>query len=89
MAELSLTSFETASIYVVLIVAVISLVYAYSLFRSVMREGKGTDAMIRIWTAIKEGADAYLGKQLRTILPFIGILMFALFASVWVVSTHA
>ena len=84
MAELNLTSFETAGIYAVLVVAVISLVYAYSLFRNVMSEGKGTDDMIRVWTAVKEGADAYLGRQLRTIVPFIGILVFALFASVWI-----
>ena len=84
-----MTSFETAGIYAVLVVAVISLVYAYSLFRNVMSEGKGTDAMIRIWTAVKEGADAYLGQQLRTIVPFVGILMFALFASVWMALAHA
>ncbi len=84
MAELHLTSFEIAGIASVLVIAVISLLYAYSLFRNVMSEGKGTDAMIRVWTAVKEGADAYLGQQLRTILPFVGILMFALFGSVWI-----
>ena len=84
MHELDLIPFESTAIYAVLVVAVISLVYAFMLFRNVMAEGKGTDAMIRVWTAVKEGADAYLGQQLRTILPFIGILVFALFGSVWI-----
>ncbi len=84
MSEINLTSFESSAIYAVLVVAVISLVYAYMLFRNVMSEDKGTERMIRIWTAVKEGADAYLGQQLRTILPFVGILVFALFGSVWI-----
>ena len=84
MSEINLTSFESSAIYAVLVVAVISLVYAYLLFRNVMAEDKGTERMIRIWTAVKDGADAYLGQQLRTILPFVGILVFALFGSVWI-----
>ncbi len=65
MSRLPLTSFESAAIYAVLVVALLSLIYAYLLFRNVMAEGKGTEAMIRVWTAVKEGADAYLGQQLR------------------------
>ena len=84
MGELHLTSFELAAIYGILVIAVLSLVYAYLLFRNVMAESKGNEAMIRVWTAVKEGADAYLGQQLRTILPFVGILVFALFGSVWI-----
>jgi K(+)-stimulated pyrophosphate-energized sodium pump len=84
MGTLSLTPFETAAIYAVLVVAVLSLVYAYMLYRNVMAESKGTEAMIRVWTAVKEGADAYLGQQLRIILPFIAILVIALFGSVWI-----
>jgi K(+)-stimulated pyrophosphate-energized sodium pump len=81
---MDLTQFEIYAVYSVLVVAVISLIYAYLLWRDIKKEPTGTDAMVRIWTAIKDGADAYLGKQLRTILPFIGILVFFLFASVWV-----
>jgi K(+)-stimulated pyrophosphate-energized sodium pump len=84
MGSLPLTSFETAAIYAVLVIAVLSLVYAYLLFRNVMAEGKGTPEMIRVWTAVKEGADAYLGQQLKTILPFVGLLVIALFFSVWI-----
>ncbi len=84
MSHITLTAFETWAIYAVLVVAGLSLVYAYLLFRNVMAEDKGTAAMVRIWTAIKEGADAYLTRQLRTILPFMAILVFALFGSVWI-----
>ena len=52
MGRLNLTSFEISAIYGVLVIAVLSLVYAYSLYRNVMAEAKGTEAMIRIWTAI-------------------------------------
>ena len=84
MSHLQLTAFEADGIYAVLVVALCSLIYAWLLRRNVMAEDKGSPAMIRIWTAVKEGADAYLGQQLRTILPFIGILVFVLFASVWI-----
>jgi K(+)-stimulated pyrophosphate-energized sodium pump len=84
MSYITLTAFETAAIYAVLIVALISLVYSYLLYRNVMAEDKGTPAMIRIWTAIKEGADSYLSRQLKTILPFMGALVFVLFGSVWI-----
>ena len=49
-----------------------------------MREPTGTESMVRIWAAIKDGSDAYLNQQLRTILPFIAVLVFVLFASVWI-----
>ena len=84
MYALNLTSFETMAIYGVLVIAVLSLVYAFLLYRNVMAEDKGTEAMIRIWTAIKDGADAYLSSQLKTILPFVAILVFVLFASAWI-----
>jgi K(+)-stimulated pyrophosphate-energized sodium pump len=84
MYQMNLTAFETIAIYGVLVVAVLSLLYAAWLRRDVLSEDKGTEAMIRIWNAIKDGADAYLTQQLRTILPFVGILVFVLFASVWI-----
>jgi K(+)-stimulated pyrophosphate-energized sodium pump len=84
MSHITLTAFETAAIFSVLIIALLSLVYSYLLYRNVMAEDKGTPAMIRIWTAIKEGADSYLSRQLKTILPFMAGLVFVLFFSVWI-----
>jgi K(+)-stimulated pyrophosphate-energized sodium pump len=84
MSAINLTQFETAAIVSVLVIALISLVYAFLLYRNVMAEATGTEAMIRIWSAVKEGADAYLGRQLRTIVPFMAVLVFVLFFSVWI-----
>ena len=44
-----------------------------------------TKKMQEVWGAIKDGADAYLGKQLRSIIPLILVLTIALFASVFIV----
>ena len=38
-----------------------------------------------VWGAIREGADTYLRRQLRSILPLIVLLTFALFLSVYIV----
>jgi K(+)-stimulated pyrophosphate-energized sodium pump len=61
------------------------LLYALMLRRQVMREDKGTPKMQEVWNAIRTGADAYLDRQLKTILPLIIILTVALFFSVYVV----
>jgi K(+)-stimulated pyrophosphate-energized sodium pump len=41
--------------------------------------------MQEVWNAIRVGADSYLNRQLRTILPIIGVLTVVLFLSVYVV----
>jgi K(+)-stimulated pyrophosphate-energized sodium pump len=42
-----------------------------------------------VWDAIRTGADAYLARQLRTILPFIVILTILMFFSVFIVPPTA
>ena len=69
----------------VLGIAVIGLIYAVYLRRQILAEDKGTERMIEVWEAIRQGANAYLGRQLRTILPFIAVLTVALFLSVYIV----
>jgi K(+)-stimulated pyrophosphate-energized sodium pump len=81
-----MTPFETYAIFGVLGVAILGLAYAVFLRQQVLREDKGTQKMQEVWDAIKEGADAYLNRQLRTILPFIGLLTIALFFSAWIVT---
>ena len=66
-------------------IAVISLLYALWLRSGVLKKDKGTAKMQEVWNAIRVGADAYLNRQLRTILPLIGVLAIALFFSVYVV----
>ncbi len=85
MSTMGLTTFETFAVWTVLVIALLGLVYAVFLRNQILREDKGTDAMLEVWNAIREGADAYLSRQLRTILPFILILTVLLFLSVYIV----
>src|SRR3989442_11990972 len=41
--------------------------------------GSGPDSMVRVATAIQEGAMAYLGRQLRTMVPFIVVVTAGLY----------
>jgi K(+)-stimulated pyrophosphate-energized sodium pump len=79
------SSFESIALAAVLVIALLGLAYALFLRRSILREEKGTPKMIEVWEAIKQGANAYLTRQLRTILPLIAVLTVALFFSVAVV----
>ncbi|MDD3826058.1 MAG: sodium-translocating pyrophosphatase [Anaerolineaceae bacterium] len=83
MSELS--ALEQSMLWGVIVVAFISLLYAYWLWRDTLRRDKGTPEMLRVWEAIKTGANAYLRQQLRTILPILVLLAVVLFFSVYVV----
>ena len=83
MSELS--ALEQSMLWGVIVVAFISLLYAYWLWRDTLRRYKGTPEMLRVWEAIKTGANAYLRQQLRTILPILVLLAVVLFFSVYVV----
>ena len=85
MYQMGLTQFEIISVWVVLGIAIVGLLYAILLRRQVLAHDKGTAKMIEVWDAIRQGADAYLSQQLRTILPLIVILTFAMFFSVYIV----
>jgi K(+)-stimulated pyrophosphate-energized sodium pump len=80
-----LNTFESIAIYAVLAVAFISLIYAWLLKNIVLKKDKGTEKMQEVWNAIRIGADSYLHRQLRTILPSIALLAVALFLSVYIV----
>ncbi len=77
--------YEQAAILLVIVAAIISLIYAVWLRRDVLKHDKGTQQMQEVWTAIKDGAIAYLRKQLRTILPIIALLTIVLFFTVYIV----
>ena len=87
--HLGLSQFETYSLWGVLFVSILGLLYALFLRRQVLREDTGTPAMKVVWDAIRTGADAYLSRQLRTILPFIVILTVLMFLSVFIVPPTA
>ena len=80
-----LTPLEAVAIWAVFGVAILGLLYAIFLRSQILREDKGTEKMQEVWGWIKDGANAYLQKQLRSILPLIGILTIALFLSVYIV----
>ncbi|MEM5776524.1 MAG: sodium/proton-translocating pyrophosphatase, partial [Anaerolineaceae bacterium] len=50
-----------------------------------MNKDKGTEKMQEVWNAIRVGADSYLNRQLKTILPAMLLLTVALFLSVYIV----
>jgi K(+)-stimulated pyrophosphate-energized sodium pump len=85
MYTMGLTTLEIVAVWSVLGAAVLGLIYALILRRQILREDKGTEKMLEVWDAIRLGAEAYLNRQLRTILPFIAILTVALFLSVYIV----
>jgi len=76
---------EEIAIWAVFGIAIIGLLYAIFLRSQIMREDKGTSKMQEVWNAIKDGADAYLRSQLKSILPLIAVLTIALFFSVYIV----
>ncbi len=85
MSAMGLTSFETIAVWLVLVVAILGLFYALFLRRQVLAQPKGTTQMVEVWDAIRIGADAYLTRQLKTILPFIVALTILMFLSVYIV----
>jgi len=76
------TAFEQFAVLGVLLVALLSLLYAWLLRGSVLKKDKGTAKMQEVWDAIRVGANGYLRSQLKTILPAMAILTVALFLSV-------
>lgn len=84
LARHGLNAFEQISVLGVVVVAFLSLLYAWLLRSNVLNKDRGTAKMQEVWEAIRIGADSYLNRQLRTILPAIGLLTVALFLSVYV-----
>lgn len=80
-----LTAFEQIAIVGVMVTAFLSLIYAWLLRGNVLNKDKGTPKMQEVWEAIRIGADSYLNRQLRTILPLMALLTVALFLSVYIV----
>jgi len=72
-------------ILLVIAISCFSLLFAVYLARYVLRYDMGTDKMQEISNAIKEGAEAFLSRQNRTIILFssvLAVLIFLLYAFV-------
>ncbi len=83
MTELS--QLEQTMLWGVVVVAIIALLYALWLWRDTMSHDKGTKEMQEVWQAIKEGAQGYLRRQLRTIVLTVLALSVVLFLSVFII----
>lgn len=81
-----LDPFEQLTLYLVLGVAILSFVYSWWLRKDVLSHDTGTKEMQEVWEAINEGSNAYLKRQLKTIIPIVIPLTIALFLSVIIVS---
>src|SRR5436190_4980791 len=80
-----LSAFEQGAVLVVLAISIFGIIYAFVLRAQILRQDKGTSRMQEVWGWIKEGANAYLSRQFRTIVIMIGILTFVLAASVLII----
>jgi len=77
--------FEIVAIWAVLGISLIGLGYALLLRSQILKADKGTQKMQDVWNAIREGANAYLNRQLKSIIPFIAVFTVVLFFSVYLV----
>ncbi|MFC4469035.1 sodium-translocating pyrophosphatase [Streptomyces xiangluensis] len=73
-----LTDDNRLIVMVIAAVALAALVVAGILVRQVLAAGEGTDSMKKIAVAIQEGANAYLGRQMRTLGVFAIVVFFLL-----------
>ncbi len=80
-----LTPTEQIFIWAILGIAILGLAYALFLRAQILREDKGSEKMQEVWSAIREGAIAYLNSQTKIIMPFIVALTILLFFSVYIV----
>ncbi|MGO9113643.1 MAG: sodium/proton-translocating pyrophosphatase [Thermoguttaceae bacterium] len=76
-------NFERYSLFAVLGVAVLGLLYAGMLVGQVTGADKGTKKMQDIAAAVREGANAYLSAQFRKIAPLIVVITVLLYLTKW------
>jgi K(+)-stimulated pyrophosphate-energized sodium pump len=65
---------EQIALWVVLLIAVAGLLYAVALVGQVYGADEGTEKMREVGTAIRQGANAYLGRQFRAIVLLVFLL---------------
>lgn len=78
LADAVLTTGNRGLVMVIAAIALAALVVAMVLLRQVLAAGEGTDSMKKIATAIQEGANAYLARQMRTLGIFAVVVFFLL-----------
>ncbi len=68
------TGIEQIALWVVLLIAVAGLLYAVALVGQVYGADEGTEKMREVGAAIRQGANAYLGRQFRAIVLLVFVL---------------
>jgi len=76
-SALDLTGKNLALVVTVAIIALVALVFGFIFRKQVLAADPGTDKMQEIGAAVEEGAQAYLARQFRTLIPFV-VLVFGL-----------
>jgi len=69
-------------IELVFVASVVALLFAFWLSRFVMKQSEGSKEMIEVAEAIREGANAFLGRQYKTIAIYFAIVLVILIALV-------
>jgi K(+)-stimulated pyrophosphate-energized sodium pump len=82
------TIFENTVLWSIIGVAVLGLLYAVLLTRQILRADKGDAKMIKVWSAIRIGANAYLTRQFKTILFLIVFLTAALYLTAYLAGAN-
>ncbi|WP_433117141.1 sodium-translocating pyrophosphatase [Micromonospora sp. CA-246542] len=76
---LSLTGGNVTYVVIAAVIALVALVFAAALTKTVLAAGKGTTNMQEISGAVQEGASAYLLRQFRTLAIFVVVAVVLLF----------
>ena len=77
--SLEFTKTDRLYLYLSLGFGLLALVVGYLISKSVLSLSPGTEKMQEVGLAIREGALAYLKKQVIAMIPFVAILAFALY----------
>ena len=72
-------SFEIHALWVILVISLVALAFAYYLVREVLAAPEGSEKMRAIARSIQIGAKAYLNRQFRTVAVFMAVLTVLLF----------
>jgi H(+)-translocating pyrophosphatase len=73
---------------IIMVISIFGLFVAYLLARWVLKKGTGDEAMQKISNAIKEGAEAFLRRQNRTILLLAILIAAIIFVSYGFIRSH-
>jgi K(+)-stimulated pyrophosphate-energized sodium pump len=76
-SALDLTGLNLALVVTVAVIALVALVFGFIFRKQVLAADPGTDKMQEIGAAVEEGAQAYLARQFKTLIPFV-VLVFGL-----------